>query len=131
MQVKDHPTAARTFIANGPRVRWHDAAIWGTRMKRDRAAQSVPEWETLRELASEIKKHTLSRLDEYLEQFEREATRLRAQVHWARDAAEHNSIVAGGLQRDGGAPGGERKTMVTGEGGGHPPFWGVGGGGGG
>jgi L-lactate dehydrogenase complex protein LldF len=113
MQIKDHPAAARAFIANGPRMRWHDAAIWGTRMKRDRASQSVPEWETLRELASQIKKHTLSRLDEYLEQFEREATRLGAQVYWARDAAEHNAIVAGILQRHGATRVVKSKSMLT------------------
>src|SRR4051794_18372739 len=66
----DHPTAAAEFIANTAKVRWHDAAIWGTRAKRDRASQSVPEWETLRDLASRIKLHTTSRLDEYLERFE-------------------------------------------------------------
>src|SRR3954465_6431546 len=113
MLVKDHSTAAREFIANGPRVRWHDAAIWGTRMKRDRASQSVPEWEVLRELASQIKKHTLSRLDEYLEQFEREATRLGAQVYWARDAAEHNAIVARILQRHGVTRAVKSKSMLT------------------
>src|SRR3954465_6019177 len=113
MQIKDHPAAARAFIANGPRVRWHDAAIWGTRMKRDRASQSVPEWETLRELASQVKKHTLSRLDEYLEQFEREAMRLGAQVYWARDATEHNAIVAGILQRHGATRVVKSKSMLT------------------
>src|SRR3954466_1520365 len=113
MQVKDHPTAARTFIANGPRVRWHDAAIWGTRMKRDWASQSVPEWETLRELASQIKKHTLSRLDEYLEQFESAATRLGAQVHWARDTAEHNAIVADIIQRHHATRVVKSKSMLT------------------
>src|SRR3954469_24618655 len=92
--IADHPTAAAEFIANTARVRWHDTAIWSTRTKRDRASQSVPEWETLRELASRIKLHTMSRLDEYLEQFEAAATRLGAQVHWARDATEHNAIVA-------------------------------------
>lgn len=95
----DHPAAAAHFIANGERLRWHDNAIWGTRKKRDRASQSVPEWETLRELASQIKQHTMSRLDEYLEQFDAQATRLGAQVHWARDAAEHNAMVAAILQR--------------------------------
>src|SRR3954462_6345166 len=95
----DHATAARAFIANDAHVRWHDATIWGTRTKQDRASQSVPEWETLRELASRIKLHTMSRLDEYLEQFEAAATRLGAQVHWARDATEHNAIVASILAR--------------------------------
>src|SRR4051812_50220601 len=111
-QLIDHPTAAAQFIANSEKMRWHDTAIWGTRMKRDRASQSVPEWESLRELASQIKKHTLSRLDEYLKQFEREATRLGAKVHWARDAAEHNAIVAGGVGRDRLTPGGDGKERL-------------------
>jgi L-lactate dehydrogenase complex protein LldF len=41
----------------------------------------------------------MSRLDEYLEQFEANALRLGAQVHWARDAAELNRIVSDILQQ--------------------------------
>ena len=110
----DHPTAAAKFITNSKQLRWHDATIWGTRMKRDRASHSVPEWETLRELASRIKLHTMSRLDEYLEQFEAQATRLGAQVHWARDAAEHNTIVADILQRHGATRAGVGVTRQVG-----------------
>ena len=95
----DHPTAAAKFIANTTQASWHDATIWGTRSKRDRASQSVPEWETLRDLASRIKLHTMSRLDEYLVQFEEAATRLGAKVYWACDAEEHNAIVGGILAR--------------------------------
>ena len=65
--VNDHSTAAAAFIADDERVRWHDSAVWFARTKRDRAAHGVPEWETLREFASRIKLHTISRLDEYLE----------------------------------------------------------------
>src|SRR3954470_5095440 len=92
--IADHPAAAAEFIANTAKVRWHDMAIWGTRTKRDRASQSVPEWEMLRDLASRIKLHTMSRLDEYLEQFEEAAIKLGAKGYWARDAAEPNVIVA-------------------------------------
>ncbi len=109
----DHPTAAARFIANSDRAHWHDAAVWLTRTKRDKAAHSVPEWETLRELASRIKQHTMSRLDEYLEQFETNATRLGAHVHWARDAAEHNAIVAGILRRHGVTRMVKSKSMLT------------------
>jgi L-lactate dehydrogenase complex protein LldF len=87
--------------------------VWFARTKRDLATHSVPEWETLRDLASRIKLHTMSRLDEYLEQFEAAATRLGAQVHWARDAAEHNSIVAGILQRHGVTQVVKSKSMLT------------------
>src|SRR3954447_7677959 len=111
--IADHPAAAAEFIANIAKVRWHDMAIWGTRTKRDRASQSVPEWETLRDLASRIKLHTMSRLDEYLEQFEAAATRLGATVHWARDAAEHNAIGAGILQRHGVTRVVKSKSMLT------------------
>ncbi len=61
--------------------------------KRDRMARSLPEWETLRTLAAQIKAHTLAKLPEYLEEFERNATKLGAVVHWAADAEEHNEIV--------------------------------------
>jgi L-lactate dehydrogenase complex protein LldF len=91
----DHAAAATTFLANEPRVDWHDAAIWYAREKRDRAVEQVPEWELLRELASDIKEHTLSRLDEYLLTFEAAAVANGVTVHWARDAEEHNRIVHG------------------------------------
>src|SRR5215475_15458263 len=109
----DHSAAAAQFIARTTQVRWHDATIWSTRGKRDRASQSVPEWETLRDLASRIKLHTMSRLDEYLEQFEAAATRLGAQVYWARDAAEHNTIVAGILARHRATRVVKSKSMLT------------------
>lgn len=95
----DHPALAAAFVRDNERTHWHDGALWFVRAKRDKAAQTLPEWETLRETASAIKMHTVSRLADYLEQFETNATRLGAQVHWARDAAEHNEIVLEILQR--------------------------------
>lgn len=74
-------------------MHWHDQALWFVRAKRDKAAHSLPEWETLRETASQIKAHTVSHLADYLEQFEKQATALGAHVHWASDAEEHNKIV--------------------------------------
>ena len=89
----DHAAAAAAFNDDEARVDWHDDALWFVREKRDRAVELVPEWEALRELASSIKEHTLSRLDEYLIAFEAAATANGAKVHWARDAEEHNRIV--------------------------------------
>ncbi len=94
----NHAVLASQFVADGERAHWHDEALWFVRQKRDRMAQSLPEWETLRETASAIKRHTMSRLGDYLEQFERQATALGARVHWARNAAEHNAIVLSLLQ---------------------------------
>ena len=63
------------------------------REKRDIQAHGLPEWEQLREAASQIKKHTVTHLADYLETFERNATANGAIVHWAKDADEYNSIV--------------------------------------
>lgn len=89
----DHARLADGFARNEERAHWHDGALWFVRQKRDRMAKSLPEWERLRELAAQIKMHTLANLPDYLEKFERNATALGAVVHWAADAQEHNEIV--------------------------------------
>ena len=109
----NHATAAAEFVANRERAHWHDAALWSARTRRDKASRTLAEWEALRELASRIKLHTMSRLDEYLEMFEANATRLGAQVHWARDAAEHNRIVTEILERHGVTRVVKSKSMLT------------------
>ena len=108
-----HPNQAAKFVANTERAHWHDQALWFVRVKRDRMAHAVPEWETLRELASQIKQHTLSRWPEYLEEFERNAHRLGAVVHYARDAADHNRIVLELLQKHGAKKVVKSKSMLT------------------
>ena len=108
-----HATLARDFVADSQRAHWHDAALWFVRKKRDEAAHALPEWEALRETASAIKSHTMSRLAEYLEQFERQATKLGANVHWARDAVEHNRIVLEILQSHGVKRLVKSKSMLT------------------
>jgi L-lactate dehydrogenase complex protein LldF len=94
-----HPALAADFTADRERARWHDRALWFVREKRDRMATGVPEWELLRETASAIKRHTQSLMADYLQQFEANATRHGAVVHWAADAAEHNRIVLAILQQ--------------------------------
>ena len=69
----NHSVAAEKFIQDTPRVDWHDKAVWYVREKRDRAAAFVPEWEELRDAAAAIKGETISKLDEYLVQFESRA----------------------------------------------------------
>ncbi|MFD1631336.1 lactate utilization protein B [Pseudopedobacter beijingensis] len=98
-KVKDHATAAAQFIKNEERTNWHDETLWFVRHKRDLAAHGVPEWETLREWASQIKNHTLSKIDDYLLQFEKNAAKNGITVHWAKDAKEHNQIVLGIMQK--------------------------------
>lgn len=94
-----HAQAASHFIADEVRTDWHDETLWLVRTKRDQAAHGLPEWEALREQASQIKDHTLSQLSHYLQQLEAAATANGIQVHWARDAQEHNDLVLGIIQR--------------------------------
>ena len=91
---------AETFDANA-RAALTDTQLRGALRKatslfgerRLEATRSLPNWEELRSQARAIKDETLLHLDQYLEQFESNATKAGAQIHWARDAAEANSIV--------------------------------------
>jgi L-lactate dehydrogenase complex protein LldF len=66
----DQAEAAARFIAAAEHEKMHDERLWDLRQKRDREMHGIAEWEELRSLASAIKEHTLTHLDEYLEQFE-------------------------------------------------------------
>jgi len=70
---RDHAALADVFNVDEDRVNWHDETLWFVRAKRDKAAHSLPEWETLRETASQIKDNVLSNLHDYLLQFESNA----------------------------------------------------------
>jgi L-lactate dehydrogenase complex protein LldF len=109
----DHPKNAAAFIADKEKAKWHDGALWFVRAKRDRMANSLPEWETLREKASAIKQHMVARLPDYLEQFAAAAEKRGIHVHFANDAAEHNAIVLGILQRHGVKRVVKSKSMLT------------------
>lgn len=98
LPIVEHPSAAKEFVTDPNRSRWHDQALWFVRSKRDKQAASLPEWEYLRETASQIKTHTIANLAHYLQEFERNATARGAKVHWARDAQHHNEIVLGILR---------------------------------
>jgi L-lactate dehydrogenase complex protein LldF len=91
--MKSHAEEAARFVADDARVHWHDEALWFVRMKRDRQAAGVPEWEDLRAAAAGIKRHALSRLADYWEEFEKNAMANGIRVHWAADGDEHNRIV--------------------------------------
>jgi L-lactate dehydrogenase complex protein LldF len=91
--TKDHAELAQDFNKDEDRVDWHDETLWFIREKRDKAAHQIPEWEALREAASQIKNNVLSNLHNYLLQFEKNAVANGIEVHWAADADEHNQIV--------------------------------------
>lgn len=111
--VREHPETAAEFIARDGRAHWHDQSLWFVRSKRDKIAKTLPEWELLRQKAADIKKHTMSRLGDYLEEFEQNAIRMGAKVHWARTPAEHNEIVLGIIQQHAGKKVVKSKSMLT------------------
>jgi L-lactate dehydrogenase complex protein LldF len=97
--TKEHAEIAAEFNKDEPRVDWHDQTLWTVRQRRDMRSKQVPEWEALREAASQIKDHVLSNLHHYLVQFEENAKKNGITVHWAEDAKEHNEIICAILKR--------------------------------
>ncbi|MGU3541046.1 lactate utilization protein B [Methylobacterium sp. A54F] len=109
----DQGEAAERFLAAPLHQKAHDERLWDLRRKRDTSAHGIPEWEELRELASQIKAHTLANLDEYLETFEANARANGVHVHWAKDGADHNRIVLGILRDHGARTLVKSKSMLT------------------
>lgn len=108
-----HPELAAAFNKDADRVGWHDETLWWIRQKRDKAAWTLPEWEQLRETASQIKFNVLSNLSEYLAEFEKNALANGVIVHWAADAKEHNEIVHSILKQHNVSQIVKSKSMLT------------------
>lgn len=64
------------------------------RAKRAAVVAEVEDWEALREQGARIKDEALANLDVHLERLEASVTAAGGTVHWARDAAQANAIVA-------------------------------------
>ncbi|MBP8760761.1 MAG: lactate utilization protein, partial [Parabacteroides sp.] len=110
---KNHVTSAERFLKDKEGAQWHNETLWITREKRDKMAMGIPEWEELRELASSIKMHAITHLDEYLLQFAEAAEKNGATVHWAKDATEHNEIVLDLLRKHNAGKVVKSKSMLT------------------
>ncbi|GAA2206463.1 LutB/LldF family L-lactate oxidation iron-sulfur protein [Nonomuraea monospora] len=83
------------------------------RGKRASVVGELPDWQELRAAGKAIKDHTLRNLDRYLLQLEEAVTRAGGTVHWARDAAEANRIVAGLVKATGETEVVKVKSMAT------------------
>lgn len=81
------------FIKKREHREMHDKNLWNARMRRDRLAATIPEWEEMRELASQVRVHVLSNLDKYLEEFVQNAEAKGIHIHWAETAEDHNRII--------------------------------------
>jgi L-lactate dehydrogenase complex protein LldF len=109
------PEAALPVLRN-PQLRKNVAhAIDVIQSKRARLVAEKTDWQELRTAASAIRAHVLEHLAEYLEQFEANCTTAGGQVHWARDGAEANRIVAGILRDEGIDEAIKIKTMTSAE----------------
>lgn len=91
----EHSRRAAAFCKDAKKTEWHDATFWAVRQKRDAMAHQLPEWESLREHASQIKLHTITHLADYIEMFTAQLESRGVVVHFASDAKEFNEIVLG------------------------------------
>jgi L-lactate dehydrogenase complex protein LldF len=88
------PAAAKASLADAQLRRNIGKATSAIRVKRERAVGELPDWQALRAAGEAIKRHTMATLPEQLERLEGAVTRAGGTVHWARDGAEANAIVA-------------------------------------
>ena len=58
-----HSKAAEAFLKNAGKAKWHDATFWSVRTKRDNMAMNLDEWEQLRQMASDVKRHAITHMD--------------------------------------------------------------------
>ncbi|WP_456475963.1 LUD domain-containing protein, partial [Oceanithermus sp.] len=101
MAVKGYKVAARRALERQPEVR--EAVIRATLhfdQNRERAYGEV-EVEAWRDWAAATKRHTLSRLDGYLLEAERQLTARGAEVHWAENAEDAQRILQELVERYG------------------------------
>lgn len=84
-----------------------------TAAKREVLLESLPDADATRDLARQIRAHTIANLDHYLETFEANVRANGGQVHWARDAEEARQIVLGIARRTGARRVAKSKSMVT------------------
>ncbi len=80
---------------------------------RARAVAEVDAWETVRSHAARLRDRTIGSLDAYLVEFERNATRRGATVHWAESAEEACGIVVGIARANGVRKATKSKSMVS------------------
>jgi L-lactate dehydrogenase complex protein LldF len=88
------PEAARAALANDQLRTNLGRATATIRTKRAAVVAERADWESLRLAGAAIKDEVLRDLPALLEQLEGAVTRAGGIVHWARDAAEANAIVA-------------------------------------
>ena len=113
--TRGFPEAARETLANAQLRRNLGKATSTIRAKRLRAVAELPDWEALRDAGAAIKARAMATLPEQLERLEASVTRAGGVVHWARDGAEANAIVADVAQAHGSREVVKVKSIATDE----------------
>lgn len=81
--------------------------------KRAATVSDFDDWEDMRSVAHDIKKHVMDNLEYYLQSFEREAEAAGAVIHYARDGEEASKIVCDIAARHGDRVIVKSKSMTT------------------
>jgi L-lactate dehydrogenase complex protein LldF len=113
--MKGFPAAARETLANAQLRRNLGKATTTIRAKRLRAIGELPDWEALRDAGAAIKARAMATLPEQLERLEASVTARGGVVHWARDGAEANAIVASVARSHGASEVVKVKSIATDE----------------
>jgi len=109
------PVVARETLANAQLRRNLGKATATIRAKRLRAIGELPDWEALRDAGAAIKARAMATLPEQLERLETSVTAHGGVVHWARDGAEANAIVASVARSHGASEVVKVKSIATDE----------------
>ena len=84
---------AASALSN-PQLQANMSAVVRTALhSRDQAVAAVPNWESLRQYARDVKEHTLARLDFYLEQLEERVVEQGGKVVWVENGEEALSFI--------------------------------------
>lgn len=114
-------TAASSFksragaaLANATLKTAIDRTAGNAELKRAAAVGEFPQFDEARKLGRRIKDHVIFHLEHYLVEFERNALRSGAKVHWARTSEEASRIVVE-ICRSAGAKRATRSKSMLGE----------------
>lgn len=88
MTPHSFPSNARVALSDPILQRALENLKQGFPVKRAEVVAGLPEFESLRDAARDIKDHTLANLDVYLEVYEENVVKSGGRVHWARNGTE-------------------------------------------
>jgi L-lactate dehydrogenase complex protein LldF len=92
--VSPFPQAAHRALQDSQLRHNIGNATRAIRAKREHAIGELPDWHVLRQAGAALKERVLRHLDEYLLELEARVQEAGGTVHWARDGAEANAVVA-------------------------------------